>query len=93
MKLENYNGEILCVNYGQVDRQKIANDVIDVHENRHKIIRNQIIIESITFRTQSLVYAKDPIYKSVSTSDEYKILESFEKIETVPPQINVIIKG
>ena len=62
MKLENDNGKYVWVYCGQVDRYDTVNEFVDFYDDRHRIIRKSFIIESITFKTHSLINTKDIIY-------------------------------
>ena len=42
MKLENDNGESVCISSGQVDRYDTVNEFVYFYDNRHNIIRKSV---------------------------------------------------
>ena len=87
MKLENDNGEFVCVYFGQVDRYDTVNKFVDFYDNRHNIIQKSVYHRN--YNIQNTIFDKCKRYNiQISTNDKNKILDIFEKIESVLPQIN-----
>ena len=87
MKLENDNGEFVCVYFGQVDRYDTVNKFVDFYDNRHNIIQKSVYHRK--YHIQNTIFDKCKRYNiQISTNDKNKILDIFEKIESVLPQIN-----
>ena len=88
MKFESDNGKYVCVYCGQVDRYDTVNEFVDFYDDRHRIIRKSLCRRK--YHIQNTLFDKYKRYNiQLSTNDKYRILESFEKIESVLPQINV----
>lgn len=84
IKLKNDNGKYVRTHCGQVDRYETVNEFVNFYDNRHKIIRKSVYYRSITFK----IWYIQRYNIQISASDKDKILETFEKIESVLPRIN-----
>lgn len=87
MKLENINGEYVCVNCGLVDRYMLVNEYIDFWENKSMFRRKSVYqwkyhVENIL----NSMYEKYDVY--VSYNNRCKIYSIFELIGKNLSQVN-----
>ena len=68
MKLENDNGEFVCVYFGQVDRYDTVNKFVDFYDNRHNIIQKSVYHRK--YHIQNTIFDKCKRYNiQISTND------------------------
>ena len=91
MKLENDNGEFVCVYFGQVDRYDTVNKFVDFYDNRHNIIQKSVYHRK--YHIQNTIFDKCKRYNiQISTHDKNKILDIFNADRKRLIKVNFTLK-